>query len=404
MHFKDDQHLLRGRLQLRKIPQPQSECRHSRALIASWRQIGGLLKTLSVKTKIAPASALAVWNVESGDFPFQRGRPVLRLECHKLWEEWGYTDPSLFDAHFRFGGHAGVAGLAWTNHCFRTQGGSWRNLHGTQEQEYEAFALARRLAGNEAACRAASFGGPQVMGFNHAKLGYADAVSLYRAFSRSLRAQVLGFFDFCQSENLFPALQARDWHSFSRVYNGPSRTDSYAEKINDAFMLAEAIVAADQEALSAAEERLAFDHQGFAEFFAALGIRNFSAREFLFRGHENSAPSSAAYGLNRFPPRELWANIAGAAKAADIFRNEIGAPVVLRSIYRTPAYNAAIGGAPESRHMAFAAIDLQVKNDSAPMEWLDLMRSIRARGLFTGAIGLHADALHIDARRENVDL
>jgi hypothetical protein len=404
MHFKDDHFLQRGRLQLRKNPQPQSNCRHSEALMASWRQIGGLLKTLSVNTEIVPASALAVWNVESGNLPFHRGRPVLRLECHKLWEEWGHADPVLFDAHFQFGGHAGVTGLAWTNHRFRTKGSEWRNLHGTQEQEYEAFALARRLAGNEAACRAASFGGPQVMGFNHAKLGYPDAVSLYRAFGRSLRAQVLGFFDFCQSENLFPALEARDWHSFSRVYNGPSRTDSYAEKINDAFILAEAIVDADQAALAAAEEKLAFDHQGFAAFFATLDIKNFSAREFLSRGRENSAPSCAAYGLNRFPPRELWPSIASVAKAADLFRNEIGAPVTLRSIYRTPAYNAAIEGSPESRHMAFAALDLQVKNGSAPTEWLDLMRNIRAQGAFTGAIGLHTDALHIDAREENVDL
>jgi hypothetical protein len=404
MHFKDDHHLLRGRLALPKKRQLHSQFADSKVLMATWRQIGGLINTLSAKTEIRPAAALAVWNVESGDFPFHRGRPVLRLECHKLWEEWGHKDPGRFDAHFQFGGHAGVAGLAWTNHRFRIKGGDWRNLHGSQQVEYEAFALARRLAGLEEACHASSFGGPQVMGFNHAKLGYPDAVSLYRAFGRSLRAQVLGFFDFCQSEELFPALKARDWHAFARVYNGPSRTDSYAEKINDAFILAEAIVASNQTALTAAEEKLAFDHQGFAAFFATLGIRNFSAREFLFRGRENSAPSSAAYGLNRFPPKEFWSNIASVAKAADLFRSDIGAPVTLHSIYRTPSYNTAIGGAPESRHMAFAALDLQVKNGSAPADWLDLMRRVRAQGLFTGAIGLHADALHIDARKENVDL
>ncbi len=404
MHFKNDHHLRRGRLAHRGGSHLKSKIADGCAVMAAWQQIGGLLTTLSARTEIAPAAALAVWNVESGNFPFLKGKPVLRLECHKLWEEWGHTDPEHFDAHFQFGGHADIAGLGWTNHRFRQRDGEWRNLHGSQQVEYEAFALARRLAGVEVACRASSFGGPQVMGFNHAKLGYSDAVSLYRAFGKSLRAQVLGFFDFCRSENLFPALKARDWHAFARVYNGPSRTDSYAEKINDAFILAEAIVASDQAALAAAEEKLAFDHQGFAAFFATLAIKNFSAREFLFRGRENSAPSSAAYGLNRFPPRELWPNIASVAKAADLFRSEIGAPVTLRSIYRAAAYNAAIGGVPQSRHMAFAAIDLQVKNGSAPAEWLDLMRRIRAQGAFTGAIGLHADALHIDAREENVDL
>jgi N-acetylmuramidase-like protein/peptidase M15-like protein len=404
MHFRDDHNLWRGKLTLRIQPALQPIGADAGALQAAWESIGSLLNTLSARAEIMPAAALAVWNVESGTFPFLKGRPVLRLECHKLWEEWGQTDPERFDAHFQFGGHAGIAGLAWTNHRFRTKDGEWRNLHGSQQQEYEAFVLARRLAGFEIACRVSSFGGPQVMGFNHAKLGYSDAVSLYRAFGRGLRAQVLGFFDFCQSENLFPALKARDWHAFARVYNGPSRTDSYAEKINDAFILAEAIIASNQAALAAAEEKLAFDHQGFATFFATLGIKNFSAREFLFRGHDNSAPSSPAYGLNRFPPKELWPNIASVAKAADLFRNEIGAPVTLRSIYRTAAYNAAIGGAPESRHIAFAALDLQVKNGSAPAEWLDLMRRIRAQGAFTGAIGLHSNALHIDARQANVDL
>jgi hypothetical protein len=404
MHFKDDHILRRGRLALRIRPALQPISADAEALLATWQGIGGLLKTLSARAQIVPAAALAVWNVESGNFPFLKGRPVLRLECHKLWEEWGHTDPERFDAHFQFGGHAGVTGLAWTNHRFKQGEGDWRNLHGTQQQEYEAFALARRLAGFEVACRVSSFGGPQVMGFNHSKLGYPDAVALYRAFGRSLRSQVLGFFDFCQNEDLFPALKARDWHTFARVYNGPSRTDSYAEKINDAFILAEAIIASDQGALTAAEEKLAFDHQGFAAFFATLGVKNFSAREFLFRGRENSAPSSMAYGLNRFPPREQWTNIASVAKAADLFRSEIGTPVTLRSIYRTAAYNSAIGGSPESRHMAFAALDLQMKNGSEPAEWLDLMRRIRAQGAFTGAIGLHADALHIDAREENVDL
>jgi hypothetical protein len=404
MYFKDDHNLRHGRLALRIRSGLQLSIADAKALLAAWRSIGSLLNTLSARAEIMPSAALAVWNVESGNFPFLKGKPVLRLECHKLWEEWGHTEPARFDAHFQFGGHAAITGLAWTNHRFRQHDGEWRNLHGTQQAEYEAFALARRLAGLEAACRVSSFGGPQVMGFNHAKLGYPDAVSLYRAFGKSLRAQVLGFFDFCQSEGLFPALKARDWHAFARVYNGPSRTDSYAEKINDAFILAEAIIASDQAALTAAVEKLAFDHQGFADFFATLGVKNFSAREFLFRGHENSAPSSPAYGLNRFPPKELWPNIASVAKAADLFRSEIGAPVTLHSIYRTAAYNAAIGRSQDSRHMAFTALDLQVKNGSASAKWLDLMRRIRSQGIFTGAVGLHADALHIDARGENVDL
>lgn len=404
MRFKDDHQLRRARLQPATVADPQTSFAASRALLAAWLEVGGLLRILGKKSGIAPECALAVWQVESGGLPFVPGRPVLRLECHKLWEEWGHREPERFDAHFQFGGRGGIAGVSWAGHRFRERGSEWRNFHGSQQLEYKAFALARRLAGIEAACRASSFGGPQIMGFNHEKLGYPNAAALYRAFARSLRAQVLGFFDFCQSENLNAALISSDWHAFARIYNGPGRTDAYAEWIDDAFRLATPIIAGDQAGLVAAEEMQDFDREGFAAFIATLGLKHFSAREFLFRGRANSAPSSPAYGLNRFPPRELWPNIAPVAKAVDAFRSEVGSPVTLFSIYRSPAYNAAMGGSPASRHTAFAAIDLQVKNGSAPVDWLDLLRRIRAQGVFTGAIGLHADALHIDARGENMDL
>lgn len=404
MRFKDDHQLRQARLPTAVAAGPQPSFAASRALLAAWQQVGGLLQTLSKKSGIAPECALAVWQVESGGLPFVPGRPVLRLECHKLWEEWGHRDPALFDAHFQFGGRGGVAGVSWAGHRFRQTRGEWRNFHGSQQLEYEAFALARRLAGIETACRASSFGGPQIMGFNHGKLGYRDAASLYRAFARSLRAQVLGFFDFCQSENLNATLISSDWHAFARTYNGPGRTDAYAEWIDDAFRLATAIIANDQAGLAAAEAVQDFDREGFAAFIATLGLKHFSAREFLFRGRANSAPLSPAYGLNRFPPLEQWPNITPVAKAVDAFRAAVGTPVTLFSIYRSPAYNAAVGGSPESRHTAFAAIDLQVRNGSASADWLDLMRRIRAQGVFTGAIGLYADALHIDARDANIDL
>jgi N-acetylmuramidase/Peptidase M15 len=403
-HLREEPELHRGRVSLRMPMRLNAQLGQALALQRSWQEIGNLLKRLALRTGIQPDAALAVWNVECGDLPFRRGKPVLRLECHKLWDYWGRSNVALFNQHFQFGGNNGLEGLPWMNHQFRQPEGDWKALHTAQATEYEAFGLAQRLAGLEVACLCSSFGGPQVMGFNHGKLGYPDARSLFHSFGKSQRAQVLGFFDFCQTENLIPALRGLDWHAFARIYNGPSRVNSYAEKINDAWRLARCITAMDGNALAAEEALLAFDYQAFGAFFARLGLRNFSAREFLFRGRENSAPASPAYGLNRFPSHDLWPNIVPVAKAVDAFRAEVGAPVTLQSIYRAPAYNAAIGGAQQSQHMRFAAVDLQVRNSSSPADWLQLMRRIREKGHFTGAIGLHGDALHIDARGENLDL
>jgi hypothetical protein len=403
MFLKDDQLHQKCRLSLGRKVGVRAALADSAALIANWRQTGGLLESIHRRTGIEPHKALAVWSVESGRFPFVRGRPVLRLESHVLWERWGRHNAAVFDRHFRFGGHGGVEGLAWTNHHFRKPQEEWKPLHVSQDAEYEAFGLATLLAGLENACLCSSFGGPQVMGFNHGKLGYPDASSLYRAFAASQRAQVLGFFDFCTRENLLPALQKADWHAFAQVYNGPARVDAYAEKINDAWKLACGIVADDGNALARAEEALAFDHPSFAELFSSVHLKHFAPREFLFRGRDHSAPASAAYGLNAMPPRALWQNILPVARVVDAFRAELGAPVTLQGIYRTQAYNTAIGGAPHSQHTRFAAVDLRAGKAGTPADWARLMRRLRDGGLFTGAVGIHAGALHIDTRGENLD-
>lgn len=377
----------------------------SAQLAAGWQTIGGLLRALARETDLDPAAALAVWNVESGPWPFRRGKPVLRLECHKLWEHWGCRDTVRFERHFRFGGHAGTPGAPWSNHAMRNrEDAAWRSFHGDQVGEYEAFALAARLAGPEAACLSSSFGGPQILGSNHAKLGYPDAISLYRAFGRSLRAQVLGFMDFCRSEALLPALAAQDWLHFARVYNGPGMADSYAEKICDAHVLASAVVTGNVQALHQAEQRLSFDHATFDKLMGGLGLRHFSAREFLFRGRRNSASGDSAFQLNGFPPPALWRNIIPLALAVDAFRAEIGSPVSLASIYRTPAFNEAIGGAPDSEHTRFAAIDVAVPASQDARRWREVMAGIRARGVFSGAIGLHDGALHLDGSGQNIDV
>lgn len=403
MTFKDDQRLRKGRLALSRAANVQPVIADGRILAGAWQHIGALLKKVSIKSGVAPEAALAVWCVESADLPFVRGRPVLRLECHKLWEEWGRENPARFDEHFEFGGRGGTVGASWTQHRFRTPGGDWQTFHGSQVAEYQAFALAVKLAGKEAACRASSFGGPQILGSNHGKIGYPDASSVFRAFGRSQRAQVLGFFDFCQSETLFPALKACDWHAFARVYNGPARVDLYAEKINDAYRLARCIVAGDGDWFAREETLLAFDHEGFRQFIAGLGLRHFSHKEFLFRGRENSMPSSPAYGLNRYPPSDLWPNIAPVARALDAFRDLVAAPVTLHSIYRTPAYNAAISGDADRQHEYFAAVDFQVKAAKDPGDLLQMMRTLRDGGIFKGYVGAPGELLHIDARGENID-
>ncbi len=224
--FRSDPRLARHSLRAR--PQITSDT----AAAAMWNRIGGLLAKAGRIADLTPAAMLAVWLVECGGLPFRRGRPVLRFEPHVFFARWGVRNERLFDAHFRFGGRNGTEGAKWQNHALcESSGGDWRRFHGEQEAEYRAMALATHLGGEEMARLCASFGGPQIMGFNHAVAGYGSAAEMFRAFGRSERWQVLAFFDFCDAKGILPALHHHDWMAFATLYNGPGAAESYAAKI-----------------------------------------------------------------------------------------------------------------------------------------------------------------------------
>lgn len=78
----------------------------------------------------------------------------------------------------------------------------------------------------------ASFGGPQIMGFNHDACGYATAAAMAAAFG-NLRWQVLGFFDFCVSNGrLIKLIRDLKFEPFGTKYNG---SPAYGTRIKKAF-------------------------------------------------------------------------------------------------------------------------------------------------------------------------
>jgi hypothetical protein len=197
-----------------------------------WNRIGGLLSKAGRIAGLKPPAMLAVWTVECGGLPFTRGNPVLRFEPHVFFARWGIRNEEVFDRHFRFGGRNGIEGAKWQNHMVRFNAGEeWRRFHGGQAAEHAVFRLAVKLAGHETAAQCASFGGPQIMGFNHVLAGYGTAHEMMRAFGRSERWQVLAFFDFCAAKDILKALRAQDWTAFAGIYNGPGNAEAYAGKI-----------------------------------------------------------------------------------------------------------------------------------------------------------------------------
>jgi len=147
-------------------------------------------------------------------------------------------------------------------------------------------------------------------------------------------------------------------------------------------------------------ESTGFDLADFEAFIQSLGLRHFSASEFLVQGGQNASGRCA--GRNTLPPRALWPNIANTARMIDAIRERLNAPVFITSAYRSPTYNSCIGGATASQHMRFNALDWYCTSHTRS-RWRQVAESVRASNLarFDGFIDDYPSGnfVHIDTRR-----
>lgn len=205
-----------------------------RSVAETWNQYGGLLKVLSSTIDIDPAAAAAVLVVESGGKAFVDGRMVIRFENHIFYDHWGKSNPTTFRNHFTF-----APAKRWTEHKFRAdRNAPFTSFHGNQSNEWRVFELARGL-NESAAMRSISMGAPQIMGFNHAAIGYDSVQAMFNNFQSDVRFQILGMFDFIKgagsTSRMVQALQRGQFEQFATRYNGPGQAPVYAAKIRSHF-------------------------------------------------------------------------------------------------------------------------------------------------------------------------
>ena len=80
----------------------------------------------------------------------------------------------------------------------------------------------------------------------------------------------------------------------------------------------------------------------------------------------------------------------------EAIRAYFGKPVVVTSGYRTPEYNAKVGGAAKSRHMLGIAADIQI----AGVKPSDVAAYARTIMPTYGGIGIYSTFTHIDIRSD----
>ena len=194
-----------------------------------WNRFGGLLSELSSILKIVPAAAAAILGVESTGRGFdRRGKMIIRFENHLFWKYWGKSHPSDFSAHFKFDRRR-----PWRGHKFRgSEMGKWIVCHRKgQPGEWKAFELARSKH-QKFALYSISMGMPQIMGFNHASIGYRSAKKMFDSFNSGARNQIIGLFDFIRADSkMVRFLRRGDFVGFARLYNGPARAAIYADRL-----------------------------------------------------------------------------------------------------------------------------------------------------------------------------
>lgn len=180
----------------------------------------------------------AVWEVEAGGSGWHTD---VRADILALDGPGGFIDGDLckilFEAHHfdrltegRYRNtHPNISSRSWNRSLYVGGQGEWARL-------YKAMTLNRT-----AALMSASWGGPQIMGFNHKLAGFDTVEQFVDSMQSGSRAHLMAFVNFVKNSGLTNALrQITTYHAsaeaFARGYNGKSyAVNEYHIKIARAF-------------------------------------------------------------------------------------------------------------------------------------------------------------------------
>jgi uncharacterized protein YcbK (DUF882 family) len=94
-----------------------------------------------------------------------------------------------------------------------------------------------------------------------------------------------------------------------------------------------------------------------------------------------------------FPP-EVVENLKKTALMLEWVRAAVGTPLFINSGYRSPAWNAKIGGEPNSYHIKGMAADI-VSKTKTPAEVQAVCKRLQEQGV-VGGLGSYAGFTHVD--------
>ena len=200
----------------------------NRTMAEIYNKYGAFIKTKASGLGISTAAAAAVLKCESNGQAFSGGKMIIRFENHIFYDQWGKNAPQTYSTYFS-------GSSSWKNHKFRRSANDpWEAFHGNQTKEWEVLELARSL-NDTAALKSISMGAAQIMGFNHATLGYDTVQDMFESMCTSLPKQIDGMFAFIEKNSTcMRGLRNNDYVTFARGYNGSGQASTYGSLISAA--------------------------------------------------------------------------------------------------------------------------------------------------------------------------
>lgn len=187
-------------------------------ILITQNKLGSIIAELSAQYDVPENYVRAVIKVESGDVGFKDGRLLIRFEAHIFLNRVPEAG-----SRFRYGNPI------WSNHSLLLDG-NWIYYHGNQSLEYKALETAIYFNENQA-YESASYGLPQLMGFNYRRAGYRSAKDMYVAFNKGEDEQLRAMFRWMDSGGLITHLRNKNLYEFARAYNGSGQARYYADLI-----------------------------------------------------------------------------------------------------------------------------------------------------------------------------
>ncbi len=181
-----------------------------------------VVKLAAARLQCDPNVLLAILEVESAGRPFDdQGRLIILPEKHVFWRE--------LPKQLRTKALAlGLAARKWTRANYKGLGGSGSDA---RWDRLAAMADLHEVAG----LRSASYGGPQIMGFNAEFCGYPSVREFVLAFAASEANQQEAFITYLDKVGLAQALRDKDFRAIARRYNGSGQVEHYANLMIAAY-------------------------------------------------------------------------------------------------------------------------------------------------------------------------